>query len=142
VPPKASNRGSIGRPASGSPFITTSTASPSVTISTASATAATFRTKANSIFGETSRRNVTPQQRQISNAVLSHIKALRALGKNEVNVAQISEALGIRESAVLAVVPTLVSKGYLLNRPEALIRRRELRGLPDRHRNHVVRLCR
>ena len=31
---------------------------------------------------------------------------------------------------------------YLLNRPEALIRRRELRGLPDRHRNHVVRLCR
>lgn len=77
--------------------------------STPSTTASTVTTNGIS-FVERKRHARLPPER-VAGAVLSHLKALRALGKNEVNVAEISGALGISESAVAAVVPALVRKG-------------------------------
>jgi hypothetical protein len=52
-----------------------------------------------------------PSRERVEGAVYAHIQALRALGREEVNVSAISEALGINESAILAALDGLSKKG-------------------------------
>ena len=48
---------------------------------------------------------------RVENAVYAHIQALRALGREEVNVSAISQALNIADSAILDALHGLAKKG-------------------------------
>lgn len=47
----------------------------------------------------------------IENAVFTHIQAIRALGKTSINTLDISQALSIPESEVIAILPALIKRG-------------------------------
>ena len=51
------------------------------------------------------------QNKKIESAVYSHIKALRALGRTNVNSLEIAEALGLSIQAVHRVIDQLKKKG-------------------------------
>jgi hypothetical protein len=51
------------------------------------------------------------QEKRIENAVYAHIRAVRALGRTEVNTAEIAKALRLPLKEVERAVSRLVSKG-------------------------------
>jgi hypothetical protein len=58
------------------------------------------------------RRHVADHANQkIENAVYAHIQALRALGHTRVNTTEIADALKLSNSAVVAAIRSLTSKG-------------------------------
>ena len=57
---------------------------------------------------------VATQHRNLESAVFSHIKALRALGKKEVNTQEIADSLGVSRASVHATIASLLNKGVKL----------------------------
>jgi hypothetical protein len=53
----------------------------------------------------------TPDRKKIEAAVHSHVRALRALGKTQVNTSEIARALRLPVSIVNSVLPELNEKG-------------------------------
>ena len=48
---------------------------------------------------------------RIADAIYGHVRAVRALGRNEISVAEVARALGLAEAEVLRALPFLRTKG-------------------------------
>jgi hypothetical protein len=53
----------------------------------------------------------TRGDKNVENAIYAHLRALRALGKKQVNTAEIAEALGLGLSTVHRAIASLTKKG-------------------------------
>jgi hypothetical protein len=61
-----------------------------------------------------SRRAIHGHTKRVEDAVYAHLRALRALGKKDVSVHAVSEALGLRDADVLAAFDGLRKRGVKL----------------------------
>lgn len=48
---------------------------------------------------------------KIADAIYGHVQAVRALGRNEISVAEVARALGLTEMDVMRALPFLRTKG-------------------------------
>jgi hypothetical protein len=48
---------------------------------------------------------------KIADAIYGHFQAVRALGRNEISVAEVARALGLSEAEVMQALPLLRTKG-------------------------------
>jgi hypothetical protein len=48
---------------------------------------------------------------KIADAIYGHIQAVRALGRNEISVAEVARALGLSDAEVMQALPLLRTKG-------------------------------
>jgi hypothetical protein len=56
-------------------------------------------------------RNAKLGATRIANAIYGHIRAVRALGRTEISVAEIARALSLSEADIARALPLLRSKG-------------------------------